>query len=413
MALSRFPTFASDGYEVEPTPEDFNTVIDAVNTHGTSISTLGTSKADLALSAWGKRALSYPDHLDRWRYKLASARFQQPVVMCCGDSITAGAYANNVSSTDAAAQALWAERSWVPQLRALFADRYGDPGEGIILGNDPRVTNSGATNAVSLGVAGQAKILDTTDTLTYALPACTDIVIHAWWNSGSDVFSYELDGGAAVTTSASSGDQPYTVTVSGLSNTTHTLVLRFAGAAGKYSVISGVSAQKQTSAGVRVHRAGISGAWLESYWNTTGTNLTKMCQVHFDGPGTDLAIIAFGTNDGSSTGQSAGVTPASFRARLETVVTNAVAAGADVLLLAVGERLQTTLPGPYYPADFFTEMDDLASATDHVAYMDIGRVWGTYAEASALGLMHDSSGHPSLTGHSDFAKLVYEAIGGV
>lgn len=254
------------------------------------------NRADLRVAP----GLQYPEHLKRWRTRLASARFDQVHVMAVGDSITAGAYASNLSSTDAAAQAVWRERSWAPQLRALYAGRFGDPGEGLILGSDPRVTNVGAANTVSLGVAGHGKVFDTTDTLTYELPACTEIGIRGWWNSGSDVFSYEVDGVGAVTTAPSSGDQLYSVVITGLSNTTHTLVLRHAGAGGKYSVISGVEAYQNTDRGVVVHRAGVSGAWLASFFQTTGSNLAKMCQPHF--AGMDLAIIEFGTNDGNTPG---------------------------------------------------------------------------------------------------------------
>lgn len=355
--------------------------------------------------------LLYPDHLNRWWAKLADARNVPRVITTLGDSITRGQYANNQGSID---DAVFAQRGYVGHLRAAAKERGLDTGYGGITLADPRVVSVGAQNIQTYGIAQAGKRLDSGDLLTISTPACTDIVIHAWWdsNANSAPYGYTVDGGSPVTSSRSSGTSGdyFTDTITGLANTTHTLVI--SGPTTKLADISWIECLTETTKGLRVHRFSISGGLLDNYVRqTSDSGQTQQLRAHFLSTNTDLAILAFGANESGLSGQSGGHTPALF-GELLTVVTSYVTdtIGATALIVC-GPRRDPSSVGTSYPEEaYYDAAKAVAAANPNVAAFDLSLVWGSHAAATSSGYMYDVI-HPNRLGHADMGRLIAQAIG--
>lgn len=342
--------------------------------------------------------LRYPQHLRRWRAALADAQFALAKIVCLGDSITLGAYANNVFTSD---DAVWAARGWVSQYRALLAAFYGDVGEGAIkLTEDVRVTFSGGSGSSTTGPLQTGRQIGAGNTITVALPACTDIDV-VYWNQGG-AFTWEVDGGGATTVTPTGTDIMSLAAITGLADATHSLVLTGTGTAHVGFVVA-----KRGTTGVRVHRLGRSGATTETATMASGSaaNRNRMLAATF-ATGVDLAVIMFGANDIPNQGTN-NITPSVFRANLKLLTDKVTALGGCSLLLA-GPRY----PNPSAPsteADYYAQALDLAATDDHVAFADLAEVWGTEPDAETLGLMNYATYgiHPVRKGHGDIARIVY------
>lgn len=162
--------------------------------------------------------------------------------------------------------------------------------------------------------------------LTYTSHVAGTVVeiMHA---TSSGTFTYSIDGAAAVTVSTPGAPGNALVTVTGLPNTTHTVVITNTGGAAEL-FIAGFGVRSAT--GVVLYNAGLGGAssndWAENldWYGATGV-------VAFTAP--DLVLIELGLNDGFY-----GTVPAAtFAARLDTIVSHFGAAAA--VALTVSQRI--------------------------------------------------------------------------
>lgn len=372
--------------------------------------------AALVTTAPGKTALLYPEHLRRWRAKLAATAYRRAVITAMGDSITWGWFANSDGSANAGtvSQSDIRQYGYVGTLRRLMASKYGDVGEGCIINRDARVTSSGSVvNETSFGPTTAGRRVGQGATLTYALPVCTDIVIYAWWQGSSNnaAWTYTIDGGSAVTVNGPGGsDVLYEVAITGLADTTHTLVINGPATASRTADISMVGAYRGAG-GVVVNRFAEPGKQLKDHFGSTGIFGTRQLASTFGRNGTDLILLAYNTNESSISGQAGGATPEQYRTYAQKVIDYAVTINADVLLVA-GPRQDLASVGAIPQQAWIDVMVDLAKTNDRVAVLDLAQVWGAKIAAQADGLMADSQ-HPNILGHADYGRLVYDAIGGV
>jgi lysophospholipase L1-like esterase len=146
----------------------------------------------------------------------------------------------------------------------------------------------------------------------------------------------------------------------------------------------------------------------------TNTNASRGAYI---GAGTtitpDLWIIPIGHNDWQN--QNHGTYPVSlstFKTQMQRIIDTLVAAGGCVLL--VGEPKSNNVnptPNTYPDSDYWLALQQLASANDHVAAMQINRAWGTNAQAQALGLLSSAGGvHPIKKGSADMARLIFDVL---
>ena len=153
-----------------------------------------------------------------------------------------------------------------------------------------------------------------------------------------------------MTATAPSGSDLYpTESITGLANTTHTLVIT--GPATKYADISCVAPYVNTAGGVAVHRIHASGGYHDNVFTVgTGTSAVRVRRLSLQHPGADLAVLAFGQNE-AGTGQAIGYTPTTFAAALAEIVTYQTGTNGGSALILCGPRKDPATVGATYTQD--------------------------------------------------------------
>jgi hypothetical protein len=295
----------------------------------------------------GNQFLYQADHLRRWWGKLGDVAYTQATIGCFGDSVTAGAYANDVAATTD--WSLWRSRGWVGQLRTMIEARYGAVGE-LLNATD----GTGSTNPYSVlssafigspaacGINSSRLVFTgSSQTATLTLPACTTIEVFYYWRTSvltSAAIRYNLDG-AGLTTAPTQSEvdgTTYSFSLTGLANTTHTLVLQ--GPSSNNAEIIAVGCWTNTDTGIRVDRRAKSGARFDTAFaiaNPTSTlssgDQTRQFNSVSSGLRTDLAIICLSANQPTDTTHNP--TTASFATSVQAAVDAFVAKGSCVLLV--------------------------------------------------------------------------------
>ena len=197
---------------------------------------------------WNLRVTN-PSGLTRWRVAFAAAMAEYGVTRlhCLGDSVPLGTYSNDTGiPTDDIADA----QGFVGRLRTMLARRCNATPAGYIAANDKRNTLSG-TGAVTSSIGpiintvrtdnvtslGGALPLPAGATISIPVPRCATIeIVYLDSNANSaagaigantGTFSYSVDGGGSTTTTVDNVNPIgyKRITISGLSDTTHTLLL--------------------------------------------------------------------------------------------------------------------------------------------------------------------------------------------
>lgn len=358
--------------------------------------------------------LLHPEKLRRWRAALGDAltgTVKQPVITCVGDSVTAGQFAWN--SVDLA-EVNWVTGrtdGWVGQLRRMFTRDYGDAGEGFIAVPTSAVEQSFLEDRVTLtagtlvacGPFGVGYAVANGQSITVLAPQCTSIDIFGLWRNGSNAaFTYTVDGGAPANgPTHSSPDLMYKHTITGLADTTHTLVIN--GPVTLRADIGGIVCRRGSS-GVLVNRVG-RGSQTSDYavYNLLPAARNWVLSSTFTLQQTDLAIIMFRINEVATA-----YSTMTFRTNIKILTDWITAMGGCSLLVPdpVAATTETTTTFAQYRA----QMIDIAETDDHVAFLDIDKFWGGPTwPGDTLGLRLENV-HPNAKGHGDLARLIYRAI---
>ena len=238
---------------------------------------------------------------------------------------------------------------------------------------------------------------------------CTDIDIMIWKDSATNtgVPSYAVDGGTVITPAQPTAGNDYFpwITISGLANTVHTIVL--SGPASGYVYLSGIRPRTGSALGVEVNRLGIAGAVLNDLSAPNGSALNKerVRRSVIMGTKADLLIVECDTNDGALP------TPASaWKADMQAWIDTATSNGACVLI--VGDP-RSSVRDASIEDGYAQASQELAAGNTHCSYIRIADWWGTYALGSELGLYNaGSSVHPGRRGHGDVARVLHDAVTG-
>lgn len=375
-------------------------------------------------------------HLRRWHDVLANRAASQPVITIVGDSITAGAKAHNLSTPIATPAEMRTARylGYAGIIRDRFYQAFGYGGEGFIFPTpytidstyyEYRSANTGAgtpahggAGTLSYGpftgitlTAGQ-QITFTTD------QPCTHIDILWGFTSAplTAAFTYTVDGGAPITatlTGSEVANEGYVTSISGLADTTHIVVIN--GPATKRADIGGIVCTRLTPglAAPVVNGIGQSGSRISTATggNFSGqppptTNLKKL-KPTFRDTNTDLAIIVYGYNEAQSQDDVA-----TFKATVQGVCDYVIGLGGCCLLVP-DPRGNLTSQFMTYLDQYYTAMQQISDATDHVAYTDILPFWPDYATAVATGIIADTAVHPNSAGHELIGEGIYKLISGL
>jgi lysophospholipase L1-like esterase len=257
---------------------------------------------------------------------------------------------------------------------------YSSGGAGAV------ATFSTATNGNETGTSFVGHFLGDSGTFTVtvdgAIPASGNVTL-----TGGSTYS-----AGTVTPDGSAVDR--TITISGLSDTTHTVV--FTRTAGTMKIASG---GLRRTAGLIAHNLGESGtsAHGTGQWDdATGALVINRQAIAPAAP--DAVFIALGAND-----FTAGNTTTQIKNGYNTV--RGYWPNADVFLVACVQRSSVSQANW---EDYVTKLYDLADTLD-CPLLDLYWRTGGYTTANANGLMGDTI-HPSKAGQQAWASAVAGAV---
>lgn len=295
------------------------------------------------------------------------------------------------------------QQSWPMLVRnALLARGVTAAGEGYVTvsagDNDTRTSVSGSWASGNNGVRPWTA---TGATLTHNadLPGT---VVKVFYKNTSGTFTVKIDGGAAVTVTPDGTSTLGTYTVSGLSDSKHTIVITTTSAAG---ALTGIAVERST--GLRINQLAAPGSRASS-WTPTGPfdYLYNIANVAHGGVSPDIAFIGLGVND-----WSIGKTPvATYKQQMTDLRNSGLLASADVVLVAMAQPTQNNSTVAEWEA-YVSGMYDLADALDVPLIDAYAAVFGTDVQARALGVTSGDGVHPNAAGYAAVASLILAAPG--
>jgi lysophospholipase L1-like esterase len=246
-----------------------------------------------------------------WRAKRDATGTGLAKVVTLGGSATQGFYASNPRT-----------KSWPGQLATTLQGIYGDGGSGlqqtslsstILAAGDAAalaawttagaiVTQTGtwSQGGSKYGPGANYIYSDTTgNTLTFKARGTT-VKIYTVTGSGTrPAMLYSIDGAADVSVAQPAGTAAIqTTAITGLTNTTHTVVLKVGTATtGQYLSVCGVSGENTT--GIVVNNCALAGAKSSTFGDPTTAGLNAVWNGGVSYPG-DLVIYTAGPNDAAA-----------------------------------------------------------------------------------------------------------------
>lgn len=234
-----------------------------------------------------------------------------------------------------------------------------------------------------------------TATFTSDLPGT---VVELRYSNASVAFEVAIDGGAPVTVTPSGGTSLGTYTVSGLADTTHTVVVtRTTGAL----YLVGANVRKTT--GLQIHNVGLGGARVSDLSLAQPYDARSLVR---DVLVPDLAIVNVMTNEAYTE-----VSAATFKINLDAMLTSLNNASIPMLLVAEIPAGGTTTPSgnAMNLTAYRTALYELAITFD-LPVIDLFERWGgTYSAANGAGMMADAF-HPNAAGYGDYASAILSVI---
>lgn len=420
-----FSNFAKNSYD--PTAP----VADQLGVSGTSMSMAGVP-------------ITNPSGLRRWRAALADALFAEAPIVVGGDSRVYGQNANGSLTFTPADGRADAPLCFAGQLRSLFAQQYGDPGEGYI--SPVGDLDSGAVVAGS-GFAftghGQAGSLlrrnwrlppaASTITLIAAPSNVTRVQTILSSHTGEAAGQFQINGGTVTSLGFGTSDD-----VPSLKSTAVTSgqVFNAANNAGGNVTYLGFCLRTAQTNGVPVHRIGVPGNtigdWQGGVFNgvygtydgstfSTAAEQTIAIRAMYKwNPTPGLLIVHTGGNEQSLQATAntigCGVTPAIFKVGVQNVVNTAVSDGWAVLLIGPNASGSELAGAGIQPSTAYSaQLQAIAATTDHCAYLNVDDLWGGSDQTAKdnafnAGLRDHFSAHPFRKGYGDIARHLHRVL---
>lgn len=401
----------------------------------TAIAATGNPLGDAARGAFAPSGLRVTNlaGLSRWGEARGQALYRALMLTVLGDSISFGVGSDDTNNgTDFATMR---QRGWTTQLRKLLnayagaADVDGTNWYGLTSAWDAGTVTLGGTvtQSDSLGPfgsfppqgSGGGLAVGSGDTVTLAaatsnLGRFTEIDVYYWGDgSGVGLPSVPLvtvDGVAKNAPSGNVGGIVRSVTITGLTDATHDVVISQSAAdttAGRQAYVFAIGVRRD-SKGFVVNRIARAGAESKHAAGVAGAMNAQQVQRNVDSAVmrglSPLLVLALGTND---QGNQASV--ASYKTNLQSLINAQVAGGGCVLLL--GEPPDPTPAAGTSEQAYRDAMRELAIANQHVAYTDARDLYGDPATMFARGLSaSDGTVHPSGRGHGILAQAVAQLL---
>jgi lysophospholipase L1-like esterase len=341
-----------------------------------------------------KQNIDTEPFLPRWQAALAQSHTNQISAVIVGSSTTAGSNAQPGTR-------------YVDQLGHMLHKQFNlgaSTGGYHIRTADGSWTTGGTVTTIGEDLSDYARSLAAGASLTRTFTDCTGFDIYFAQGPAQGQFTVTIDGTLVATvTPDTTGSVRYdgVWTSSLLTRGSHTLVITAVAAC----IIGSVYVQDSDSAtGVRLYNSGLSGATTSTF----STN-TTMWQRAAALPNTSLVVIMLNSNDYANS-----VAPATYKANVLSIINNAKAAlttqRPDFLIVNAFKRLDVT---PTYDFDDYSAAgQELADEEDQVYYVDTAQYFPTVNDATndPQNLIDTDNIHPTVAGHSYYARLINNAI---
>lgn len=357
----------------------------AINVPGTPEQTLGIN-------------LYNPLYLPNWRVAAGTARTTstRPLVICLGDSTTAGLWGNGAATGNQTPYTYPTQlgqlltSAGIPCQTQSFSG-FGQPSWDSRIttaswASSPYTTVGGPFLYATSSGAGTFKFLPTTTVDTF--------VIYWFGGSGNGTFNYAINNGSTTGVSTNTSGYTYTTTVS---TTLGTNTLDITWASGGYVYLCGVRAYNSTIPGVDIMQAGWSGS-TSSWWQTS-----PLANYSVYGPA--LTILNLGINDWNT---AVGVS--TFTTNMQALITQIKASANGDLILCTPNPTQVAGTVPLATQKGYVNALYTLASSNGLPLIDLfnGR-FVTWELASSYGLMGDIY-HPKGCGYSDIALALSKVL---
>lgn len=199
-----------------------------------------------------------------------------------------------------------------------------------------------------------------------------------FYKDGDGSFRYSIDGGAPVVVTGSNTGARKKLSVTGLTDTVHTITFDLVGNTGTVMMYGGMATR--TTSGVEFSKAGNGGS-TSVQWQACAQFVQQYAAELLP----DLAIIILGTND-----QAAGISKAAYKAGLQALV-NAYRAGSpNCAVLLVTPILSRTLTDMGLLGEYADAMREIAASTSLVEFIDLNGFMPPRATTLDYGLWSDT-----------------------
>ncbi len=406
-------TYLSDPLDVERAAAGFVTPVK--NAAGTTVAL----SAGPIFSLNPNPTLTSPYKLRKVQAALARVRSNtgNMIVACVGDSLTAGVGAQG-GTVGAAVWTGAKALSYPTRLAALLnssglvasidnvtSDNSTVQHSGTVPGFDTRVTLGANWTISAINTAGGQMIgsnvgslgAAAAETMTFTpANAFTEVDIYWYRSPAVGTFTADIGSGVLATMAAGTAGLQKT-TITGMSNTTHTLNL-IRTVVGNVFII-GIVCRQTAVKSVSVLNLGWSGA-RTSTWVANSTLYDPLPALGFYAP--DLTVIMLGTNDFGNA-----VSGASTIASLTLLVNQARVSG-DALIVIPPATI-TSFASVAAQAETVAAIQQVA-ATLGVPVIDMNSRWESYAISNALGFYNTDGIHYLNPGYQDVASTIASFI---
>lgn len=369
-------------------------------------------KATQEQSPYKKYGYNIDKNLSKYKNALKNTSTQKVKIYCIGESNTRGEYSSDEVN-----------KSWVGVMKSSLQNQYGNAGEGFIniyegalpSGTKPRWTLgkgwsvSGALNTVTSNVGGFGGCFATSNKNTSSATLVftgTDLDLLYSKATGGGTAAVTIDGKEVGTINCLDKEASFShkVSYSGLSNTTHTLVITPNAASNIF--IEGAIASSNTT-GIEVDKIAISSKGA-SYFNA------PLQKRNWDTlPAPDLVLLSFGINEAANR-----IPVEDYKANMIALVTYWQGRGSNVCIVPNQKPADSwTKNWPAYVASMYEIAD-----TYNTGIIDIYKAFfEDYNVAQKEGLFGmaandysggsgTNTGHPSDKGYKYIGNVIYSNL---
>jgi lysophospholipase L1-like esterase len=336
-----------------------------------------------------------------WQASLANADLAKTCVVFVGSSTTQGGDSTTL------------DNRYTDVLGALLHKQFNSPsvpGGKHIRAADSGWTTTGTASLNSDGLGLNSYSLSAGATLSRTLTSCTGFDLHFVQGPGQGTFTYQVDGGSAVTvtpsTTGTTNRHDGNVTVTGLTLGSHTIQINATNAC----IINGVYVHNgDATTGVRVYNCGKGGTTTADF---VASNASTIWQRAAAIGNMNLVAVMLGSNDFSTS-----LDPATFKANLLTLIhnvwSNLSTTRPDIVLINSYRRYDQVGFGTTYTyGQYGAKMQELAAELDGVQYVDVSGLFPLMNDAvhDPLDLMNTDNIHMNDAGHRYMARILLRSL---